>query len=239
MTAVERRLPWEHLLNARDLGGLPTPRGWTRFRAFARSDGPLRLTAGGQAALLSYGVTTIVDLRSNREMAVVPSPFREHPGYRSLPFFDDAGQAAPSRHETAAENYLEWLATQPARIAAILHGIAHAPPGCVLVHCVAGKDRTGVVVALVLSAAGVDREAIADDYAQSVAWNEGMRDQDEVVTAPDAAERLRDRWIYYPRRENMVEMLAEMDRRHGGVDRYLGAIGVGPAVRERLRDRLG
>jgi len=239
VTAVERRLPWEHLLNARDLGGLPMPGGWTGFRAFARSDGPRRLTAGGQAAVLAYGVTTIVDLRSPRELAAAPSPFSGHPAYRSLPFFDDTGQAAPSRYETAAENYLEWLATQPARIAAILQRIADAPTGCVLVHCAAGKDRTGVVVALVLSAAGVDREAIADDYAESIAWNEGVRDEEELLTASDPAERLRDRRIYYPRRENMLEMLAEMDRRHGGVDRYLDAIGVGPAVRERLRDRLG
>lgn len=239
MTAVERRLPWNNLLNARDLGGLPTPRGWTGFRALVRSDGPRRLTAAGQAAVLAYGVTTIVDVRSPREMVVAPSPFAVNPAYRSLPFFDDAAQAEPSRSERAAENYLEWLATQPARIAAIMHTIADAPPGCVLVHCVAGKDRTGVVVALVLAAAGVDREAIADDYAQSVAWNEGIRDEDEIVTAPDAAQRLRDRRIYYPRRENMLEMLAEMDRRHGGVDGYLGAIGVGPAVRARLRDRLG
>jgi len=238
MTAGERRLPWDHLLNARDLGGLPTPRRWTRFRALARSDGPRRLTSEGQAAVLTYGVTTIVDVRSPRELAATPSPFDGHAAYRSLPFFDDAGQAASSRYETAAENYLDWLATQPGRIAAILHGIADAPAGCVLVHCTAGKDRTGVVVALVLAAAGVDSDAIADDYAESVAWNEGVRDEDELMAGPDAAERLRDRRIYYPRRENMVETLAEMDRRHGGVDGYLDAIGVGPAVRERLRDRL-
>jgi protein tyrosine/serine phosphatase len=239
VTAVERRLPWDNLLNARDLGGLPMPGGWTRFRALARSDGPRRLTAEGRAALLAYGVNTIVDVRSPRELAALPSPFAGHPAYRSLPFFDDAGQAASTRHDTAAENYLEWLATQPARIAAILHGIAGAPPGCVLVHCVAGKDRTGVVIALVLAAAGIDREAIADDFAQSVSWNDGVRDENEVATTPDESQRVRERWIYYPRRENMVELLAEIDRRHGGVDRYLGAIGVGPAVRERLRDRLG
>lgn len=238
MTAVERRLTWNNLLNARDLGGLPVPGGWTGFRALVRSDGPRRLTPEGQTALLAYGVTTIVDVRSPRELAAAPSPFGGHAAYRSLPFFDDVGQAAPSRYETAAENYLEWLATQPVRVAAILRGIADAPPGCVLVHCAAGKDRTGVVVALVLAAAGVDREAIADDYALSVSWNEGVRDEDEMA-APDAAERLRDRRIYYPRRENMVDLLDEVDRHHGGVNGYLDAIGVGPAVRERLRDRLG
>lgn len=238
MTAVERRLSWEHLLNARDLGGLPTPRGWTRFRALVRSDGPRRLTAEGHAAVLAYGVTTIVDVRSPREVAVVPSPFAGRPGYRSLPFFDDADQADSSLYETAAENYLDWLATQPARVAAIMLAIADAPPGCVLVHCVAGKDRTGVLVALALAAAGVDREAIADDFALSVSWNEGTAEQ-EIMTGPEAARRMRERRIFYPRRENMLEVLAEMDRRHGGVEGYLHTIGVGPDVRERLSDRLG
>jgi len=151
---------------------------------------------------------------------------------------DDASVGATSRYDTAAENYLDWMATHAARIPAILRAIADAPPGAVLVHCAAGKDRTGVVVALVLSVAGVDRDAIAEDYALSVWWNEGVRDEDEIATGPDAAERQRDRRIYHPRPENMVAMLAELDRLHGGVDGYLGAIGVGPAVRERLGERL-
>lgn len=236
--ASARRLRWDNLLNARDVGGLPTPRGSTRHGALVRSDGLRRLTADGQAAMLAYGVTTIVDVRSARELTAAPSPLRDHPGYRPLAFFDDASMAAPSRYESASENYLEWLATQPARIAAILHGIADAPPGGVVVHCAAGKDTTGVVVALLLSIAGVERDAIAEDYALSVWWNEGVRDDEEITAAPDAAERLRDRRIYYPRRENMIELLTGMDRRHGGVERYLGAIGVGEAVRERLRERL-
>jgi hypothetical protein len=188
--------------------------------------------------MLAYGVATIVDVRSPRELLAAPNPLRDHPAYRSLPFFDNVSMAAPSRYETAADNYLDWLASQPARIAAILHGVAAAPPGGVLVHCAAGKDRTGVVVALLLSIAGVDRDAIAEDYALSVWWNEAVRDDDEISAAPDAAERLRDRRIYYPRAENMARTLAEIDRRHGGVDRYLGTIGVGPDVQERLAARL-
>lgn len=238
MAAPDRRLRWDHLLNARDVGGLPTPLGSTRYGAVVRSDGLRRLTADGQAALLAYGVATIVDVRSQRELTVAPNPLRDHPGYRPLAFFDDVSMSAPSRYETAAENYLDWLASQPARIAAILHGIAAAAPGGVLVHCAAGKDRTGVVVALLLSIAAVDRDAIAEDYALSVWWNESVDDEEEIAAAPDADERRRDRRIYYPRRETMLTMLAEVDRRHGGVDGYLGAIGVDPDVRERLRARL-
>jgi protein tyrosine/serine phosphatase len=233
-----RRLRWDNLLNARDVGGLPTPNGPTRFGALVRSDCLRRLTAEGQVAMLAYGVATIVDLRSRRELVAAPSPLGDHPGYRSLPFGEYDSLDAPSRFETATENYIDWLATQRPRVAAILHGIADAPPGGVLVHCAAGKDRTGVVVALVLSIAGVERDAIAEDYALSVWWNDAVADEEEIATAPDAAERLRDRRIYYPRPESMTAMLAELDRLHGGVDGYLGAIGVGAAARERLRARL-
>jgi protein-tyrosine phosphatase len=232
------RLRWDNLLNARDVGGLPAGGRQTRFAALVRSDSLRRLTPDGQAALLAYGVTTIVDLRSPRELLAAPSPLADHPGYLSMSFMEDGSLGAPSRFESASENYLAWLATHAAGIAAILQGIAEAPPGGVLVHCAAGKDRTGVVVALLLSVAGVDRDAIAEDYALSIWWNEGVRDEDEIATGPDAAERLRDRRIFYPRRENMIAMLAELDRRHGGVDRYLSAIGVGADVRERLAARL-
>jgi protein tyrosine/serine phosphatase len=238
VTAVERRLRWDHLLNARDVGGLPTPDGWTRFRALVRSDDLRRLTADGQAAMLAYGVTTIVDLRSPREREEAPNPMRDHPGYRPLAYMGSDSVGAPSPFVTAAENYLDWLGRHPSGVAAILHGIAEARPGGVLVHCAAGKDRTGVVVALLLSIAGVERQAIAEDYALSIWWNESVEDEEELMARPDAAERLRDRRIYYPRTENMVQMLSGVDRLHGGVDRYLDGIGVGADVRERLRLRL-
>lgn len=236
-----RRLSWEHLVNARDLGGLPARDGRTRFGALVRTDSLTRLTPAGQAAMLAHGVTNVVDLRSRRELAAAPSPVRDHAGYRSLPFFDDASMAQPSRYDSAWENYLHWLGTQASRIAAIVRGIAEAPPGGVLVHCVAGKDRTGVVIALVLSVAGVDRDAIAADYALSTWWNEAVPDvesTEELAGTPEAAERARDRRIYYPRPENITGMLAELDRRHGGAEGYLAGIGVGADVRERLRDRL-
>lgn len=204
-----------------------------------RTDDLRRLTTDGRAALLAYGVTTIVDLRSPRELQEAPNPLRDLPGYRTLPFMDDGSVGAPSRYEAAADNYLEWLDRHRAGVAAILRDIADAPPGGVLVHCAAGKDRTGIVVALLLSVAGVDRAAIAEDYALSVWWNESVNDEAEIAERPDASERLRDRRIYYPRPGNMIDMLAGIDERHGGVARYLGSIGVPEDVRERLRLRFG
>ena len=202
-----------------------------------RTDSLARLTRAGQQAMLAYGVTTIVDLRCPRELAAAPNPVREHHGYRHLPFMDDASVGAPSLFDTAGENYAAWLGDHAARVAAIVAGIAGSPPGGVLVHCAAGKDRTGVVVALVLAMAGVRRDAIAEDYALSRWWTDGVQEE-ELAAQPDAAQRAQDRRIYDPRPENILYMLDDLDRRRGGVQGYLADIGVGPETLARLRDRL-
>ncbi len=232
-----RRLDWSDLLNARDLGGLPARDRRTRSGALVRTDSLARLTPAGREAMLAYGITTIVDLRCPRELAAAPNPLCDHRGYLNLPLMDDASVGAPSVFETAGENYVSWLADHASQVAAIVAGIAESPPGGILLHCAAGKDRTGVVVALVLSVAGVHRDAIAEDYALSRWWNDGAP-EDTPGTGADAAQRARDRRIYYPRPENMLHMLSELDRRHGGVEGYLAGIGVGRERLERLRDRL-
>jgi protein tyrosine/serine phosphatase len=237
MTRHPRRLTWQALLNARDLGGLPTADGRIRAGALVRTDNLVRLTESGRAALLAHGVRTVVDLRSPRELAAHPHPFRDHPAYRPLPLLDDAGMADVGRFDSAVESYVWQVESQGARLAAILSGIADAPAGGVLFHCAAGKDRTGIVAALVLSTAGVEPEAIAEDYALSTWWVEAMMEL-ELAAQPDAVERTRLRRVYDPRPEIILAMLAALRDRHGGVDGYLAAIGVGHDVRERLRDRL-
>jgi len=224
---------WEALLNARDLGGLPTPRGTTRFGAVVRADSPGRLTEAGRSAMLAYGITTIVDLRAPREVGEAPNPFHAHPGYRHLPFLDDAAVERTREFGSAIESYIWWLESQAHRVAAILEGIDGAPVGGVLVHCAAGKDRTGLVAALLLSLAEVHRDAIVEDYSLSAAWEEGMPSE-ELAALPDATERLRSRQIYEPRPELMLRLLSELDRRHGGVAGYLSEAGVGEDVRRRL-----
>jgi protein-tyrosine phosphatase len=234
----DRRLSWGELRNARDLGGLPADGEQTRFRAVVRTDGLDRLTAAGRADLLEYGVATIVDLRSEAELRQAPSPLGDLAGYRHLPFLDDAAIRYSRRFDSAVESYVWWAEHRKRAVAAILRDIASAPPGGVLVHCAAGKDRTGIVSALVLSIAGVDLETIAADYALSTPWLAATRDDEGVEAQPDAEERARLRRIYESRPETMLEFLSALDRRHGGIGGYLAAIGVGDDTQARLRARL-
>jgi protein-tyrosine phosphatase len=204
-----------------------------------RTDRLDRLTDAGRAALLAYGVATIVDLRSENELLAAPSPLRDLDGYRHLPFLDEAAILQADRFDLAVESYLWQLENRAALVADILHTIAGAPPGCVVVHCAAGKDRTGMVSALLLSVAGVDRPAIAADYALSTPWLDAAEDGEEGLAAlPDAANRARLRRIYESRPETMLGLLAAVDSRHGGVAGFLAGIGVDEGAQERLRARL-
>jgi protein-tyrosine phosphatase len=227
-----------HLLNARDLGGHPTVDGAvTRRRSLLRTDDLAQLSPQGLAALTDYGVETVLDLRWPEEIAAAPSPVpRQLPRVRyvsvSLLADNPAEWSALSGYCAKEEwkcTVLERLGPQ-LRIA--LAVIAAAGPGPLLFHCVAGKDRTGVIAALLLALADVVPGAIAADYAASTenlreAYLRRYRDADpeailEVVRCPEEA-------VY-----NMLAYLSQA----GGTPAYLGGIGLGAAGISRLRARL-
>src|SRR5688572_11475261 len=164
-----RVLGWDGCLNARDLGGYPTRNGQeTRWGAIVRSDNLTPLTAAGRQALVAYGVRTVIDLRRPSETAEFANPYAE-PGphdvaYANVPFERPA--ADPDREpDSLAAQYRWMLDTFPGGVAAIVTAIARAPAGGVLIHCMGGKDRTGLIAALLLDLAGVERAVIGEDYA--------------------------------------------------------------------------
>ena len=233
---ASRQLDWPDLRNARDLGGLPTADGHTRFGRIVRSDDLNRLTGVGRRAMFDHGITTIVDLRGPVERRLSPPALGDHPGYRHLPFVEENPDSS-SDLGTVADTYIWMLDAMPARVGVILHAIAAAPPGGVVVHCFAGKDRTGVVSALLLSVAGVPRDAIAEDYALS---EEPLRPLlDEWISAesdPEVQDYMRRRFRCNP--QTMTAVLERLDQDYGGVDGYLAAIGIRASTQERLRARL-
>lgn len=172
-----RHLHWEACHNARDLGGHTTDDGATiRWGALVRADAVGRLTKSGRAALEAYGVRTIIDLRVPVEVRDEPSPFTTHAEIvtHALPLDpnDRAMSKAVAVHKaagispTAAMN-IAYLETHQAPIAAIMRAVADAPDGGIVVHCHAGRDRTGLIIALLLGVAGVPAATIITDYALS------------------------------------------------------------------------
>ena len=220
---MERRLTWDGCVNARDLGGHPLPDGRrTAFGAVVRAENVGRLTDGGWEALVGYGVRTIVDLRFDSECA--QDPPREVPvDVVRVPLIDEhhhEALAAIERGDTTAAGYLEMIAWFRPNFVRAIRAIADAPGGCVLVHCNAGKDRTGLVVGLLLTLAGVPPEEIAADYGLS-APNVASWTAEWIAEAPDETERERRRRISACKPEAMLEVLSELERRYGGVRRYL------------------
>ena len=237
----DRSLAWEGALNARDAGGLATGDGKAvRRGALVRSDIPTRLTLVGRQSLAAHGIKTIVDVRTTDEVASDREsyPFRDGTiTYLNVPFttgLDDRYQTAASREEL---NRLD-VDVHREGIAAIVRAVADAGPGGVLVHCHAGKDRTGISVALTLAAVGVADEEIADDYALSETNLAALTSEWLDENARDDDDRQRLLRLAMPSREAMLDTLAYVLERYGSAQSYLRSAGVTDEQLARLRQRL-
>jgi protein-tyrosine phosphatase len=234
----QRLLQFPALLNARDLGGCPTlDGGQTRWRSLLRSDDLAQLTPVGVRALAEYGVETVVDLRWSEEIALSPSPIAAqapHIGYFHISLLSTTSTKWRELSKSCTKEAWNRVVLEQLRreLREVLQVIAAAPPGPLLFHCVAGKDRTGLIAALMLALAAVEPDSIAADYAASTpmlreAYLKRYRDMDRQ----DILEHLR-----CPE-EGMHNMLGYLDER-GGVGAYLGQIGLSELEIGRLRARL-
>jgi protein-tyrosine phosphatase len=169
-----RDLNWDGCVNARDLGGLPTTDGRvTRRGALIRSEAVDHLSADGWRALREHGVRTIVDLREDDELSDPRGASAHRDGIETVhipldriaedPEFWDDWMHGPQFGTPLY--YASFVERFPDRIDEVLDAIEEAPPGGVLLHCVGGRDRTGLAAIAVLAAARVEPAAIADDYA--------------------------------------------------------------------------
>lgn len=241
MTAVseaQRRLDFPSLLNARDLGGCPTLDGrQTRPRSLVRADDLAQLSADGLRVLAEFGLETVIDLRWPEEAARYPSPIPRalpHVRYRLLPLLG-ASEEQWLLHGADTTKEL-WNCAALGRVQrelrTVLGAIAAAGPGPLVFHCVAGKDRTGLVAALLLALADVLPGAIARDYAASTGClREGyLRRYAEADPARILAA------LHCPEEgaHNMLKFLEHA----GGVRAYLRDIGLSAAEIGRLRARL-
>lgn len=231
-----RRLAWPDCRNARDLGGLPRPGGHTRWGVFVRCDSTANLTPEGSVAMRAYGIATIVDLRRPSEVARTPyRGGRSGPAYLHLPLVDDAMTTRLDECPGMLERYLMMLDEGGAFIRAIFETLADAEAGLVF-HCFAGKDRTGIVAALVLAVAGVPDDVIARDFAETDVQLAGRYEEWLAAAEPEMrAAMIED--LHCPP-ERMLQVLDHLRSEWGGAEGYLEAAGVGPAAIERIRLRL-
>jgi protein tyrosine/serine phosphatase len=240
--AYERHVPFPTVFNFRDLGGYRGSGGRiVRWRRVFRADGVHRLT---NDELAPFGIRTVVDLRTLGE--------REERGHflhdlvvsHHLPMMDSTWEAAgvlpeDDAAEYLAARYLDMLDSGPSAIAGTFRLLANPASLPLVFHCAAGKDRTGVMAALLLSVLGVADDAIAEDYALStiattkfVEWlraerPEAMAEMDKQPTA----------FLQAPAGA-MRAFLEALRAAHGSPETYLAGIGVGPDVLLEVRRNL-
>jgi protein tyrosine/serine phosphatase len=246
-----RDLVWDGCLNVRELGGLPTGDGGeTRTSAVVRADSVRQLSDEGWQALVDHGICTVVDLRGQDERSEDP-PAELPVEVVHVPFFeaddaewheiaaelDAAAAAAPDTATATRDVYLIFLERFRENVAAAIRAVANAPDGGLVIHCVGGKDRTGLLSAFLLHLAGVDDEQIAADYALS---EERLRPRHEVwFAAAESEEELeRLRRIAQTPAASMIGLFSELERRYGGVEAYLREAGVTDEELELVRARL-
>jgi protein tyrosine/serine phosphatase len=240
-------LVWEGCVNVRDLGGLPTEDGRrTRLGGVVRSDNVRRLTDDGWRALAEHGVQRIVDLRFPEELAedqplgvdidvVHVSVLGGGPDPEYVKELD-AHLAANDVADHYAWSYVDFLERYRERFGQAFAAIADAD-GTVVVHCFAGKDRTGLVAALLLRLAGVDHATIGADYAVTA---ENLRPRWEIwlQEARDEEERAKLEKLSQTPADAMARVVQEIEDRYGDVASYLRAAGLSDEQVERLRERL-
>jgi protein-tyrosine phosphatase len=236
-----RHLPLAGTCNVRDIGGYRTHDGrCTRWRTFFRADSLHRLSPEAQTTLLDHGVRTVIDLRRSDELATAPNVFAASTTvtYRHLSLLGDM-QSVPDQPRPLLDTYRQMLDERQAQICEILQVLA-APGGLpAVVHCTAGKDRTGVIVALTLGLAGVPETTIVNDYALTAKYLGGALVEEIRRRALDKGYT----WEQYKPLlqcppDFMHATLRHLQERYGGIEAYLRSIGFGRDDLERLRAAL-
>ena len=243
-----RLIGLEAVHNFRDLGGYPTADGRsTKWRTLFRSDGLYRLRgADDMSRVMQLGLKSVIDLRTEREQreqGIFPIDDIEvtfhHLSIVDVTWSDTETPEFDDEVEFLVWGYRDMLEIGSSRFADAMHVLAQTDSLPAVFHCAAGKDRTGVLAALLLSSLGVDDAHICADYGltqdamqRTIAWSK--------VHRPELAERYANIPKAYlaadPRAMQII--LTELAQQHGSVRNYVREIGVADATVEALGNLL-
>jgi len=247
---VNRRIELEGPANFRDVGGYETRDGRSvRVGRVYRSDSLSYMTdADVRHCVDELGLHTVIDLRAGHEVDQFSHGPLEATGVRFLhrPVVDETRREHIVREPDApapelmspAAIYLMMLERFADRLTDVVRLIADPANHPVVFHCAAGKDRTGIVAALVLGVLGVDHATIVDDYVLTAANMPLLVERHRAVAAERGVEAEVGDPHFAAEAEAMRDVLIGLDDRHGGVEAYLLANGLEPEAIATLRTTL-
>ncbi len=256
VTARDRRLRLEGAPNFRDFGGCEVAGGRLRRGVLYRSGALGRLTEADVDALNARGAWTMVDLRHEGERIAAPTHAQlAAAGVHSLPMGSGHGAAPVPRPalltvadatagqavEAIKASYRRYVHEHRDRFAALFDILLGERDGPAVIHCTAGKDRTGISVALVLLALGAARDAVVEDYCATrryldAAWREHILAA--MLEDPSRVNRRVADAMFDAHPDYIGAALAEIDARHGSPEAYLrDSLGLGPDRIGKLRER--
>jgi protein-tyrosine phosphatase len=235
-----RLVPLQGALNVRSFGELRGANGPIPATSFIRAADLNRLTAADRDALAARGVALDLDLRTAEEASGSSDPLAADSRFRyvRISLLGSEKLDLANMPDDLGTMYVESLSANQPQFRKVFETIAGQQEGTVLFHCTAGKDRTGMIAAMLLSLAGVPRSEIVHNYTISAHYLEPMMQQN-----PQVAEMVRQNpkvaALMGTPPESIEAFLDALDRRHGGARAYLRAIGVSDADVRRLMVRLG
>ncbi len=246
-----KNLPLDRMSNCRDLGGYPTKYGTaTNFGVFLRSEAPVELTKRDIDMLLNYGVTKSLDFRGDGDLLTFPSSLdTKGIEYVHLPMFGRADALGfesngddPSKNFTGwGRNYILWIECYKGWVRDVFRELASTNGACQF-NCNAGKDRTGIISALILAVSGVDLSDIAFDYNISRAmlkprfsqlekqWGDYLKDK--------SGKLIQNHPFLYTPKEAIIQLFQYIFSKYSTAEKYLLSCGVSESETETIKKKL-
>lgn len=221
----------ETTLNTRDLGGyrIDGTENYTRYGRLIRSDVATNPSEKDIEFLKNTGITTIIDTRSSEEKEKKPHGLAGMEGfdYYDLPIVEGSG--VPESVDAVPDSYYR-IALSP-NTANVFKTIANAKYG-VMYGCTAGKDRTGVISALILWLCGIRKSDIVYDYMRT---KENSKSRFEMIheNFPEL-----DMNIVIPNENNIIKLFEMIEDNYGNVEKYFESIGISSELQDKIKEKL-
>lgn len=229
-----RRYNFKKVLNLRDIGGYCSGDGRiTRYLTFLRSDDLSNILPSELNLLKDKGLSTVIDLRTAKEAAERVHPCLSAPGidyYNISLLADVSGDLSQVENVTLGDTYVSMLENKEG-FRKVFKVLA-AAKGTALFHCAAGKDRTGVVAALLLLLAGVAPVDIVTDYQISFQNIKAFFDDKAMAEMQNIMNFIRSD------PENMELFIKALNEKYYGAEEYLLSAGVSPEELKRIREKF-